>query len=268
MIKDLLAKIAFPKVYLNKSKALKVFENKTILITGASDGIGRECALLLSKFNTNLILVARSEDKLQKLKSEISQNGSQATIFNCNLYHEVDQLIQYLNTDFTSIDLFISNAGKSIKRSLIDSLDRYHDFTRTNSLNYLAPVKICLAICPILSKQHGQIVNVSALNVLLPAASNWSAYQASKTAFDQWCRSNLSEFKSLNIRLKTIYLPLVNTKMISPNEAYQNIPAMDKTEAALRILKLLVNDKNYSKPWWSTFPIFIGQLVKNTWSKF
>ncbi|UIR57654.1 SDR family NAD(P)-dependent oxidoreductase [Sphingobacterium sp. SRCM116780] len=193
--------IAFPKVFLNKKKALQAFRGKTILITGASEGIGNACCILLSKFQVHLILVARSKEKLEALKEVIVKNNSTATILIADLYKEeqVDHLIEHLCTKQTPIDIFISNAGKSIKRPLQNSLLRYHDFTRTNSLNYLAPLKISLALTPILSKQKGQIVNVSALNVLLLPTAQWAAYQASKTAFDQYCRSNQSEWKKMNI---------------------------------------------------------------------
>jgi short-subunit dehydrogenase len=262
--------IIFPKVFLNEGKASAFLRGKTILITGASDGIGKACALLFSKFNVHLILVGRSKKRLDEVAEIIINHNSTASIFVADLYQEeqVDQLIEHIRTQQTPIDIFISNAGKSIQRSLQHSLFRYHDFTRTNALNYLAPVKITLAITPILSKQCGQIVNVSALNVLLLPIAKWAAYQASKTAFDQYCRSNQSEWRKMNIRLKTIYLPLVKTKMIIPNVTYQNMPAMERNEAALRILKLLMGASSYSRPWWAIFPITIGFFIRKFWDRF
>lgn len=262
--------ILYPKVFLNNRKAKKNFQGKTILITGASKGIGKACAILLSQFQVHLILVARSQEKLEEVETIVVQNNSTASIYVTDLYQEqqVDQLIAHIHTKQIAIDIFISNAGKSIQRSLKKSLPRYHDFTRTNTLNYLAPVKLTLALTPILSQQKGHIINVSALNVLLLPSPQWAAYQASKTAFDQYCRSNQSEWKKMNVKLKTIYLPLVKTEMIASNDGYKNFPAMESSEAALRITKLLLDHSSYSRPWWSPFPITIGFFIRKIWDKF
>jgi short-subunit dehydrogenase len=262
--------ILYPKVFLNKRKTSKYFQGKTILITGASKGIGKACAILLSKFKVHLILVARSQEKLDEVKAIATQNNSTASIYVTDLYQEpqIDQLIEYIHTTQLPIDIFISNAGKSIQRSLKKSLPRYHDFTRTNMLNYLAPVKLTLALTPILSHQKGQIINISALNVLLLPSPKWAAYQASKTAFDQYCRSNQSEWKKMNVKLKTIYLPLVKTEMSAPNDLYKNFPAMQSSEAALRIIKLIIDTGSYSRSWWSPFPITIGFFIRKIWDKF
>lgn len=262
--------ILYPKVFLNRRKATKYFQGKTILITGASEGIGKACAIILSKFQVHLILVARSQEKLEEVKAIATQNNSTASIYVTDLYQEqqIDQLIEYIHARQMTIDILISNAGKSIHRSLTKSLPRYHDFTRTNMLNYLAPVKLTLALTPLLSQQKGQIINISALNVLLPPAPHWAAYQASKTAFDQYCRSNQSEWKKMNVKLKTVYLPLVKTEMIAPNDLYKNFPAMQSSEAALRIIKLILGTGSYSRPWWSPFPITIGFFIRKIWDKF
>jgi NAD(P)-dependent dehydrogenase (short-subunit alcohol dehydrogenase family) len=103
-------------------------------------------------------------------------------------------------------------------------LQRAHDFERTIQLNYLAPVKLCLALIPKLQQTHGQIINVSAINVLMAPTVNWAAYQASKTVFDQWLRCASAELENQHIKISTAYLPLIRTRMIEPTQIYNHAP--------------------------------------------
>lgn len=255
-LKKILEYLLFPTVTINSKTLSKEVSTKTIVITGASYGIGEELSLLFSNYKVHLVLIARTKEKLEEVAKKVMQNGSKCTIITADLYQEteVEKTIQSLKELPNGIDIFISNAGKSITRSLEKSLDRYHDFTRTNALNYLAPVQLLLAITPVLKKNKGKIINVSAINVLLLPAPKWAAYQASKTAFDQWFRTNLLEWKHMGIKGKTIYLPLVRTKMILPNENYTNYPAMLPQQAAIRIANLICSTKNHTSSWWSIFP--------------
>lgn len=261
--------ILFPAATVNTPRLLRKVSGKTIVITGASYGIGEQLALLLSLYGVHLILIARTAEKLEQVQKQVLQNGSECTFIAADLYqeNETDRVIAELQRLPRGIDIFISNAGKSIHRPLKKSLKRYHDFTRTNTLNYLAPVKIILAITPLLQCKKGCIINISALNVLLLPAPGWSAYQASKTAFDQWFRCNLAEWKLMGIAAKTIYLPLVKTRMIEPNEQYKHYPAMEPGQAAIRITRLICSSKKHSKPWWAATLQAAGFLGRNIWEK-
>ena len=269
ILKTIAEHILFPNAKISHERLDKAISGKTIAITGASYGIGEELALLFSKHHVHLIVIARTEDKLHTLAENVKNNGSKCTVIAADLYLEieVERVIEELKK-LDSVDIFISNAGKSINRSLEDSLDRYHDFTRTNSLNYLAPIRLLLSITPQLQAAKGQIINVSAMNVLLPPAPKWAAYQASKTAFDQWFRGNWAEWSAMGIQAKTIYLPLVRTRMIAPNENYENYPAMLPQQAAVRIVRLLSSGNNISKPWWAVFAEASGFFGAALWKKY
>jgi short-subunit dehydrogenase len=262
-------KLLFPRVTVNRTKLSKEISGKTIVITGASYGIGEELSLLFSEYRVHLILIARTKEKLEAIAQKVTSNGSRCSLIVADLYQEkeVEKVIETLQNIDNGIDIFISNAGKSIMRSLEDSLDRYHDFTRTNSLNYLSPLRLSLALTPLLSSRKGIIINVSAINVLLLPAPKWAAYQASKTAFDQWFRCNLPEWKAMGIRAKTLYLPLVRTRMILPTEKYKNFPAMAPNQAAFRIAKLLYSKNHYDKNWWVVFPQIGSFFGKRLWEK-
>ncbi len=243
----------FPLTPLYRSRDICLdLSNKTVLITGASFGIGNSIARSLSKTKAHLILVARSEDELIALKNDLLSEESSVDIFVCDLYHEdqVKSLIEFLAP--FKIDIFISNAGKSIRRSIYDSLDRYSDFDRTIHLNYLAPVEIMLSLIPNLIQNKGHVIDISALNVQFSSAPNWSAYQASKSAFNQWLESVAIELTAKEVAVTSIYLPLVKTRMIQQTASYDNLPAMLPQEVASLVLEAIQSRKRRYQPWWLT----------------
>jgi short-subunit dehydrogenase len=268
-VKTLTQRFLFPHVSLNGDKLARAVRGKTIVITGASYGIGQALAVLLSHHGVHLVLIARTEGKLHEVAAAVRQNGSQCTVIAANLYleTEVQRVIDALVALPGGIDIFVSNAGKSIMRPLEQSLDRFHDVTRTNALNYLAPAQLLLALTPMLKASGGQIINVSALNVLLLPAPGWAAYQAGKTAFDQWLRCHQPEWKLMGIAAKTLYLPLVRTRMIAPNPLYTNYPAMQPRQAAVRIARLICANKSYSRPWWAVFAQTGSFLGRGLWER-
>ncbi len=247
--------ILFPATPLNLEALNKAVANKRILITGGSFGIGEQVAYKLARAKANLVLVARSKEKLEEVKMQVEELGGNVEIFVADLTNEteLDAFINKLKSEDTGIDIFISNAGKSIRRSVFDSLDRFHDSTRTMALNYFAPVKLSLALIPQLLKQQGQIITVSAANVLLIPAPKWSAYQASKVAFDQWLRAASPELRAKEVAVSHVYLPLVKTRMIEPTEAYKKFPAMRADHAATIVCKCIISRQRKFKPWWLIF---------------
>ena len=242
-------------------------KHKTIIITGASYGIGESLCYLLADIDCNLILVARTVDKLRELKQRLTMSKAKIDIYAADLrdQEQIDEFIKYIQN--LPVDIFINNAGKSICRPVMQSLDRQHDFERTIKLNYLTPVQLCLALIPKLQQSKGHIINVSAVNVLFAPAVNWSAYQASKTAFDQWLRSAMPELQNRQIKVSTAYLPLVKTRMIEPTKAYQNLPALQPKQAAKIISYLLQTQKRQYKPWWAMIVQLAGVLFNGIWFK-
>jgi short-subunit dehydrogenase len=258
---NLIEHLLFPPTRVNRSKLTEEVKGKTVLITGASYGIGESLAYALSKSGANLILIARTAEKLEAVKTEIEANGGKAIIFPVDLTktEQIEDLLNELQKIPNGIDIFVNNAGKSIRRPLMESLDRFHDFTRTMNLNYFAPVRLALGLIPVLRKNHGQIVNISAVNVTLLPAPYWAAYQASKTAFDQWFRCAAPELEAAGIRTSSIYLPLVRTRMIEPTADYKNAPAMSPEHVAWIICRALYTKKSFA-PWWLFFAQF-GSVV-------
>lgn len=257
----------FPLLHVNYRQLQQYLAGKTVLITGASYGIGECLAERLADTQAHLLLVARTEIKLLEVKQRIEARGGSATIFPCDLRSEVEvqTLLDQLQQLPQGIDIFVSNAGKSIRRSIFDSLDRPYDFTRTMSLNYFAPVQLMLRLIPTLVARQGHVINISAVNVLLIPSPYWAAYQSSKTAFDQWFRCVSPELNARGVHTTSIYLPLVRTRMIEPTKAYRNMPAMQPEQVAQLICQALLSRKRTYAPWWLMAGQITSVLLRNVW---
>lgn len=242
----------FPFQGFSHSKLQQRLAGKTVLITGASYGIGECLAESLAETDAYLLLVARTTEKLVEVKTRIEARGGRADIFPCDLTNaaQAQALLEELHRLPNGIDIFVNNAGKSIRRSIFDSLDRMHDFTRTMNLNYFGPVQLMLALIPVLVARQGHVINISAVNVLLGPLPKWAAYQASKTAFDQWFRSVAPELNARGVSTTTLYLPLVRTRMIEPTTAYKNMPAMQPEHVAHLICQAIISRRRTYAPWW------------------
>ncbi|HHW00597.1 MAG TPA: SDR family NAD(P)-dependent oxidoreductase [Clostridiaceae bacterium] len=264
---SLLENLLFPPVYLNKKKLGEKLHGKTILITGSSFGIGEELAYQLADINCHLILVARTEEKLLKIRQEIEKKKAKVSIFPADLRdtEKVEELINFIHNLPNGLDLFVSNAGISIKRSIRDSLYRFHDFTRTMAINYFAPVQLLLSLIPLLEKNKGHVINISTVNALLIPFPYWAAYQASKSAFDTWFRSAALELNAMGIATSSVYLPLVKTRMILPTKAYQKAPAMSPEHVGKIICRLIYTRRRKYRPWWLLPGQFASIMFRGIW---
>lgn len=260
----------FPPTWLNTNRLNKFVHQKTILITGASFGIGEALAYQLADTTAHLILVARTEEKLVTLQAELQKKGAKANIFAADLTNEkqVAALLEYLKSLPNGLDIVVSNAGRSLMRPIQESLERFHDFERTMAINYFGPVRLLLGLIPLLQAKKGQIINISAINVLLAPAPYWAAYQASKTAFDQWFRCVAPELKVSEIACSSVYLPLVKTRMIAPTKAYDKMPAMAPEHVAKIICKIIYTRKRKFAPWWVFWGQLASLLFRGVWELF
>lgn len=124
-----------------------------------------------------------------------------------------------------------------------------------------------LALLPDLCIKKGKIINISALNVQLPPVPGWSAYQASKVAFDQWLKSIQPELEEKGIAVHRLYLPLVRTRMIAPTKSYDKVPAMSAQHVAKIIVKKIYTGQKNFQPWWLFFVKLMVVLFPKTWVK-
>jgi NAD(P)-dependent dehydrogenase (short-subunit alcohol dehydrogenase family) len=207
---------------------------KTVVITGASSGIGKAAALKIAAAGGIPLLVARTIEKLEEVKAEIEAAGGTAYVYSADLsdYDSIDDVAQRIFSDHASVDVLVNNAGRSIRRSVALSYDRFHDYERTIRLNYLGTIKLILNLLPHMrEKKSGHIVNVSSIGVQTNPP-RFSAYVASKSALDAFTRVVSSETIGDNVTFTTIHMPLVRTAMIAPTKMYDSFPTISPDEAA------------------------------------
>ncbi|MGE8538437.1 MAG: SDR family NAD(P)-dependent oxidoreductase, partial [Acinetobacter sp.] len=212
----------------------KSVAGKTILITGASSGIGLTTAHQLADAGAHVLLVSRTQETLEQVKSEIEAKGGKASIFPCDLndMEAIDEVSKQIIASVDHIDILINNAGRSIRRAVHESVDRFHDFERTMQLNYFGAVRLVMNILPqMMIRRAGHIINISSIGVLANA-TRFSAYVASKAALDAFSRCLSAEVHSHKIAITSIYMPLVRTPMIAPTKIYKYVPTLSPEQAA------------------------------------
>ena len=228
------------------AKLKKLFQQKvngkTIIVTGASSGIGLTVSKYLAQAGAHVLLLARTKDKLDEVKAEIEAEGGKASVFPCDLndMESIDAVSKEILASVDHIDILINNAGRSIRRAVHESIDRFHDFERTMQLNYFGAVRLVLNILPhMMHRKDGHIINISSIGVLANA-TRFSAYVASKAALDAFSRCLSAEVHSHKIAITSIYMPLVRTPMIAPTKMYKYVPTLSPEEAADLIATAIV----------------------------
>jgi NAD(P)-dependent dehydrogenase (short-subunit alcohol dehydrogenase family) len=219
---------------LHKDRSLSAaVRDKRVLITGGSSGIGAEAARQVADAGGIPIIVARSLDKLLEVQKEIQDTGGQCHVFTCDLsdLESIDQLVKDVLETHGGVDFLVNNAGRSIRRSIKLSYDRFHDLERTMQLNYFGAVRLITGFLPAMTEQRfGHVINVSSIGVQT-GVPRFSAYVASKAALDAYSRIAASETLGSGVTFTTIHMPLVRTPMIAPTKMYDAFPAITPKEA-------------------------------------
>jgi short-subunit dehydrogenase len=218
-------------------------EGKVTLITGGSSGIGEAAAKKIAEAGGVVVLVARTQENLEKVANDIRGNGGTAHVYPCDLsdMDAIAAMADQVLDDLGGVDILINNAGRSIRRSLELSYDRVHDYQRTMQLNYLGAVQLILKFIPGMRERgFGQIINVSSAGVQT-RAPRFGAYIASKAALDTLCDALQAETVNEDVRFTTVHMALVRTPMINPTTMYDNFPALSPKQAAGVIADAIVH---------------------------
>jgi thioester reductase-like protein len=225
-----------------RGRTLKeALEGRRVMITGASSGIGRASAVKVAAAGGVPLLVARNVEKLEETRAEIVAAGGTAYVYAADLSDmaSVDRLVERVLADHRNVDMLVNNAGRSIRRSIALSYERFHDFERTMQLNYFGAVKLIIGLLPSMRERgSGHIVNISSIGVQANPP-RFSAYVASKAALDAFTRVVASEVVGDGVTFTTIHMPLVRTPMIAPTKMYDAFPAITPDEAADMICEAL-----------------------------
>ncbi|MDH3009482.1 MULTISPECIES: SDR family NAD(P)-dependent oxidoreductase [Gordonia] len=213
----------------------KRLQNLTVLVTGSSSGIGAAAAEEFARRGAHVLTVARRADSLDELVTRIRAEGGYADTCPGDLSDTDDtaRLIQYVLDKYGCPDIVVNNAGRSIRREVLDSTDRLHDYQRTMAVNYFGPVQLTLGFLPAMKERgSGHFINVSTWGIPMGAMPKFSAYAGSKAAITAFGRSIASELRGTGVSVTTVFFPLVRTPMIEPTDEYHHTPALTAAEAA------------------------------------
>lgn len=230
-----------PDLFIDRSLSGHV-RDKVVLITGGSSGIGKATALMMGEAGARVIVVARKEAELLETKKEIEDAGGTAFAYTCDIADRdaAERLCKKVLKEHGAVDVLVNNAGRSIRRSIALSYDRFHDFERCMQLNYFGSLTMILGLLPTMAeRKSGHIINISSIGVL-SNAPRFSAYVASKAALDAFSRCAAAEYNDTGVTFTTINMPLVRTPMIAPTKIYESVPTITPEDAADMIKQAVI----------------------------
>jgi len=222
-----------PDLHIDRSLRGTV-AGKVVLVTGGSSGIGLAAAHKFAEAGATTLICGRDVDKLEEACNEARARGYSFVAYPVDISDMAgcDRFIKQVTEVHGGVDYLVNNAGRSIRRAIESSYDRFHDFERTMQLNYFGSLRVTLGLLPaMVAKRKGHVVNISSIGVLTNAP-RFSAYVASKAALDAWTRCAASEYADQGVTFTTINMPLVRTPMIAPTGLYNNVPTLSPEEAA------------------------------------
>ena len=228
---------------LFKDRTLRgTVEGKVCVITGGTSGIGLATAEKLADAGAILVIGARKKERLMEVAADLEARGGNVHAYQCDFADtdDCDRFVKTVLDNHGHVDVLVNNAGRSIRRSLALSFDRFHDFERTMQLNYFGSVRLIMGFAPaMLERRRGHVVNISSIGVLTNAP-RFSAYVASKSALDTFSRCAAAEWSDRNVTFTTINMPLVKTPMIAPTKIYDSVPTLTPDEAAEMVADAIV----------------------------
>ncbi|MXV07577.1 MULTISPECIES: SDR family oxidoreductase [unclassified Xanthomonas] len=230
-----------PDLFVDRSLKGKV-RGKVVLITGGSSGIGLATAQRVAEAGAITVIVARGEQELHAARDAMNAKGGKVFAYTADLSDlaDCDRLLKTVLEAHGHVDVLINNAGRSIRRSIELSYDRFHDFERTMQLNYFGSLRLIMGVLPgMTARRKGHIINVSSIGVLANSP-RFSAYVASKAALDAWSRCAQGELSGKGISFTTVNMPLVKTPMIAPTKMYDSVPTLSVDEAADLMVKAII----------------------------
>jgi len=234
-----------PALFIDRSLKGTV-GGKVVLVTGGSSGIGLSAACRFAEAGAVTIICGRGADKLAeavKQIREVAGKGANVYSYSVDIADEAGcaEFVRTLQQEHGGVDFLINNAGRSIRRAIESSYDRFHDFERTMQLNYFGALRITMGLLPgMVAKKKGHVVNISSISVLVNAP-RFSAYVASKAALDAWTACAASEFADQGITFTTVNMPLVRTPMTAPTKIYESMPLLEPEEAANMIVQACID---------------------------
>ena len=214
--------------------------SRTVLITGASSGIGEATAHAAARRGAHVLLAARRAEELQRVQSAIAEEGGRADVYVVDMTDgdAIDALVEQLLTEHGAVDHVVNNAGRSIRRSLELTHGRFHDFERMMAVNYFGPVRLTMGLLPAMRAQRfGHVVNIVTWGNQI-RAPKFAPYIASKTALEVFGRIMSREAYFDNVTCTNMRVAIVRTPMIGPTASYDG-RGESAEECAERVVRAL-----------------------------
>lgn len=230
-----------PALLLDRSLRGQV-AGKVVLVTGGSSGIGLATAGKLAEAGAITLICGRDAAKLEAARLQVAARGFALATYPVDLADNADcaRFVQLLLAEHGRVDVLVNNAGRSIRRAIDASYDRFHDFQRMMQINYFGAVQVTLGLLPAMAAHGaGHVINISSIGVLTNAP-RFSAYVASKAALEAWSYCAAAEFADVGVKFTTINMPLVRTPMIAPTGVYRDAPALTPDAAAQLVVQAIV----------------------------
>jgi NAD(P)-dependent dehydrogenase (short-subunit alcohol dehydrogenase family) len=242
------------------AKLRNAVNGRVVVVTGATSGIGSAVAMRVAGAGARVALIGRRTHLLDQMAAEIAALGGFATTHTADLSspEECRAVIEEILDTHGHVDVLVNNAGRSIRRPVSETTDRFHDIQRTAQLNYYGAVALILALVPPMrARGRGHVVNVSSIGTQWPAP-HFSAYAGSKAALNGFTRVAATELADDGIQFSTVYMPLVKTPMIEASaQALGNVPTSSADDAADMVCSAIIT----RAPRVSTFIGTAGELV-------
>jgi len=257
-------------------------KNKTILVTGAGSGIGKELVLALLKKGAKVAAVDIHQETLQELKESVSEKKEHLATYVVDISNKiaVENLPKEIAAKQGSIDAIINNAGIIQPFVRVNDLD-YEAINRVMNVNFFGTLYMVKAFLPLLLKRpEAHIVNISSMGGFLPVPGQ-SVYGASKAAVKLLTEGLYAELKETNVRVSVVFPGATQTnitknsglkelKISENNSQNQSIQMLPASEAARLIVlgmeknKLQIflgKDSKFMNALYRLNPVFATNLI-------
>ena len=256
------------------------FKNKVVLITGASSGIGKETAIEFAKKGSNIILVARREDKLEQVATQLKKFPISTLVCQCDVSKkdQVKEMSKKVLDKFGHVDVLVNNAGFAIYGSVSDlSIDDIESQMETNYFGMVYCIKNFLPL--MLTRKSGHIVNVAsvAASFGLPGIASYCASKFAMLGFSEGLKH---ELKNTGVGITVVSPIMVRTNFFD-HDSFAKMPKYSPTSLSSKtVAKTILKAANSSRleiivpsvvrgaVWMkNTFPYLINPIIGKSFKK-
>lgn len=252
----------------------RAVDGRVVLVTGASEGIGRAFAREVAAAGATTLLVARNQERLEDLAQQIAADGGTAHVHRADLSDgdDIDRLAAEVLDVHGHVDVLVNNAGRSIRRAVTDTVDRFHDVERVTTLNYFGAIRLTLALLPsMVERRSGHVVQVTTLGTIFHVP-RFSAYLGAKAALEEYSRVLATEVARDRVHVSLVHLPLVRTAMMGPSEGtFKGTPTISAEQASTLVARAIAHRRPQVsmglRPLITTVDSFAPRVIRSAWGR-